>query len=254
MPNEVDAFLGLDQDNSDPFNTEKNDPFTNEPQEVASEEKTETEEKPVPFHKDPKVQRFIEKEIGKRLADVRPASESRPQEQVDSEEKALVDAFATIIGNQKPESIAALDALSKTLKGFKESASRQVMDEIDRASQAEAEEENEAKEEIAEAFDQIEEDYGVDLTSNSEAARRTRNDFIEFIKEVAPKDRDGEVTEFPDFDKTFSLFQRMRKPEPNNRARSLASRSMARSSDAPATKTTGNSWKDVDKIFSNLGK
>ncbi|HSV94509.1 MAG TPA: hypothetical protein VLH94_00825, partial [Spirochaetia bacterium] len=94
----------------------------------------------------------------------------------------------------------------------------------------------------------------VDITSKDPLARKLRGEFVEFIKRVAPKNSDGEVIEFPDFEETFKVFQESRKSAPqNNRKKDLASRSMNPSKEVVENKIpTDQSWKAVDKIINKL--
>jgi len=82
--NEVDEFLGGlkgEQDN-DPFKSEAKDPFENlgSKEEVKGSEE-EVDEKPLPFHKDPKITKFIEKEISKRMEEYKPSAEKEFKEE-----------------------------------------------------------------------------------------------------------------------------------------------------------------------------
>ncbi len=253
MTNEVDAFLGLDEkENTDPFNTIKEDPFTTETVKPETEQKEE-DAKPLPFHKDPKVQRYIAKEIAKATADMKP--EQRVETTDTNEEEALVKAFEKIIGSDTDDKKSALDLLGKTIKGVRESASLKVMRDLEAQTDAQKREEYDAQQEIADAFEDIEENFGVDITSNTTQAKKTRSEFIDFVKEVSKKDEDGEVIDFPDFQNTFALFQKMQKPASNDRAKQLSANSMQRSTDASASAPTGpKNWAAVDKLFSKLGK
>lgn len=261
MPkNEVDDFLdGLDGEGSNnPFETESKDPFTNEDRDTAEETKDdETTEKTLPFHKDPKVQRYIQKEVARATRDIPQARESNETERFTKEtasaSDSLKDVLSEVIGNDTPEKRSAVDRLHKEMVSLEDKGARKALEEINQRSQRETEEEQEAQEELTQAFDDIEDTFNVDITSNSQAARKTRNDFIDFVKEVAPKDEDGQVTAYPDFQRTFALFKEINRPQSNSRAKELANRSMSRSADAssaPAMKD--NSWKAVDKLLGKL--
>lgn len=253
--NEVDDFLdGLNNEvQENPFEqTPSEDPFK-----IADKEEgevVEKEEKPIPFHKDPKLQRYIEKELDKRLASIKPTETERfTRETSSNEADNLTDILTRIIGNDTPERIAAVKDFRKELSTLEERGAQRALQEIQQLSQEDQRAEQEAQEELAQAFDDIEENFDVDLTSNSANARKTRNDFIDFVKRVSPKDRDGEVIDYPDFQETFALFKETQKPQSNDRAKALASRSLSRSSDASrAPVSTDNSWKAVDKLLSKL--
>lgn len=250
MPkNEVDSFLdGLDQSPEDPLAPVIEDPLAlkEEGEKPVDEEKPE---KAIPFHKDPKIQKFIEKEIRKGLESIKPESPASKKEEKDDS----ADIIDRIIGNDTPEKVAAGKEFRKYLSSLEERGAERALNQLSQQAEQERQAEAEAEEELSSGFESVEDAFGIDLTSNIPATRKLRGEFIDFITRIAPKDKDGEVTEFPDFEETYKLFKDMRKPEPNTRAKELSSRSMGRSSDASTIpKNTGNTWKDVDKIFSNM--
>lgn len=247
----IDQFLG-DINGQDSFQDPNANPFaemeipSGEQQEVPEE--PEAKEEKLPFNKDPKIQRFIQKEVARLTKDLTPRETQKFEDEVESSGD-VVEAFKTIIGDDTPEKVHALKMLDKTLKGFEEKATIPA-----RQLQAERQAEREAEETLANGFESIEEQFDVDITSNTPQARRTKAEFIEFIETIAPKDEYGEIKEFPDFERSFEIFQNLRaKAQPVTRAKELASRSMARASDASAIpETQGTSWKDVEKMFSKL--
>lgn len=245
----------------DPFKS--TDPFAA----VAAEEGTAPaeeepkDEKPLAFHKDPKVQRFIDKKVAQALKDAKPpVAEVRPfQEAISGDAGDVVAAFTEIIGNDTPEKVRALKALEKTLSSVDERAATKAIERFKEQTQAEqqrqAEEEAQAQQELDDSFEDIEETYNVDLSSNTAQARKMRGEFVEYIRKISPKNEAGEVMGFPDLPAAFEEFQeRQKRPNPAaTRAKALASRGMERSNDASVTPTgQGKSWKDIDKLFNNL--
>ena len=256
MANEVDEFLGdLKETENDPFKSETVDPLALPEKEEKKEE--EVEEKPeekLPFHKDPKVQKFIEKEIEKRMSSVEPRVIER---EVTSEKQddPLTDVLTRIIGNDTPEKISAIKDFEKALHSREERVREEALREIDNRVDEEKQAEAQALNELQEGFENIQDTFGVDITSNKPQAVATRKEFIDFVKRVAPKDDDGQVVEFPDLEETFQLFQDIQKSKQptSNRAKELAARSTARSSDASVTpQSTDKSWNAVEKWFNKL--
>lgn len=231
------------------------DIFKEEIQEPATVEEI-VDEKPLPFHKDPKVQRYVEKEVKKAL-------ESHAPERISeivtpSDVKDVITAFTEIIGNDTPEKVKALNALEKTLQGADERASQKAIERFQKQQeeniQKAADENAKALEELETSIDEIEETYKVDLSSNSTQAKATRSQFIDYVRKIAPKDANGEVSGFPDLIGAFEDFQDRQKRAPATRAKELANRGLTRSSDAPETLTRPKSWSDVDKMISGLSK
>lgn len=256
MPkNEVDEFMdGLNKPVEDPFKPDA-DPFEEpkaEPKEEAEGE-TEGEEKPLPFHKDPKVQRYIEKEIAKKLSTVQPTETERFVNETAKADDEAEEILTRIIGNDTPEKKAAVQDFKRYLGSLEEKGATKALQQLEYQQQEVVQAEEEAQEELSQGFENVEETFGVDLSSNTPQVRKTRNDFIDFIKRVAPKNEDGEVIGYPDFEQTFQLFQESAKRPQNSRAKELAARSTSRSSDASTAPATGKTWADVDRLFNKLG-
>ncbi len=214
------------------------------------------EEKSIPFHKDPKVQRYVEKQIEKALGNKTQTIETK-QEVVPSDVKDVIGAFTAIIGNDTPEKVKALEALEKTLSGADERASTKAIErfqqQIKEQEQQQTQAEKEAQDELDTYFDEIEETYNVDLSSNAASAKAMRSQFIDYVRKIAPKDANGEVKAFPDMLASFEDFQeRAKRTIQPTRAKELASRGLTRSSDTASAAPQGRSWKDVDRYFDKL--
>lgn len=238
------------QDELDLFGENKEEEKPTE--DTTEPEEEEMEEKPLPFHKDPKIQRYVQREIAKALEGQTPRQVVQATEKVDESqsEDELIAAFTQIIGNDTPEKQHALRMLERGLKKIEEKA-LSAKHEIEMERQAEAE----AERELVTGLAQIEDNYDVDITSTTPQAKKLRTEFIEFVERIAPKDEYGNVKEYPDFESSFELFRQIntRPTTGSDKAKQLAARSMARSSDAQlAMKPQGNSWSDIERFFSKL--
>lgn len=244
MTNEVDEFLGdLKETEQDPFRSDEI---------VGPSAQSEAEDN-LPFHKNPKVQRFIEKEIERRM----PQPQIIEREvMVEDDEDPLLDVLTRVIGNDTPEKVSAIRDFQRALDSRDERTRQVALDELDAREYEEKEAEIDATNELVQGFEDIEDTFNVDITSSNPQAQRTRSEFVDFIKRVAPKDSEGQVTEFPDLEETFALFQDLKRESnpTSNRARELASRSTSRSGDASvAPQSTDKSWNAVEKWFGKLG-
>lgn len=227
--------------------TEPKDIFREE----TSTEDTEIEdkeEKHVPFHKDPKVQKYVEKQIEKALKD-RPSAEQSFKREV--EDITLPASFVNLVGNDTPEKVQVLKDLSNYFGGLKGEARKEFLAEMKAQEQAKVDADTKAQEELDNYFDEIEETYNVDLTSKSASAKQLRAGFIEWVRKIAPKDEHGEVAAFPDLVASFEEFQEKNK-RPASRAKELANRGMTRSNDTTTATPQGRTWKDVDRFFDKL--
>lgn len=227
------------------------EPFKEEQVETPEEEKEEVagEEKVLPFHKDPKVQRYVEKQIEKALKDVKPSAEQKFKQEV-REELNLPPALVKFVGNDTPEKREVLKELASYLDSLPVKAQEQFEAKMLKDTQEAAAKDSAALEELNTGFEAIEEEYGVDLTSDT----KTRASFIEFLRKVSHKNAEGEVDQFADIPSAWETFQERQKPVPASRAKELASRGMTRSGDANTAPKAGNSWRDVDKYFESLKK
>lgn len=220
---------------------------------VAKEDTVEEEqpEKAVPFHKDPKVQRYVEKQIEKALMGRTPPKEERTFRE-STESYNLPESFVKLIGNDTEEKRQVLKDMSGYLESLPVKAKEQFLAEQRQEVERLQEEDRQAEEELDTYFDEIEETYDVDLSSNSASAKKMRTDFIDYVRKIAPKDSDGEITAYPDLVASFEEFQgKVQKPT-NSRAKDLASRGLARSGDTTTAAPSGRSWKDVDRFFDTL--
>lgn len=242
----VDDFLGdlNETEEVDPFAPENEDPFNaEEPKKEVEEDKEEK----VPYHKDPKVQRYVEKEISKALKEFKPTE----TEKFVKETKADDDNYyERLIGNDTPEKIAMIKEAKARDERLIQIAEDRAVGRLTADQQKSIEEDRQAQEELRQGFEDIEETYNVDLTSNTPRAKQLRGEFVDFITRIAPKNSEGEVIAFPDLDASFEAFQEKKKAPTNTRAKDLASRSIARSTDTSITPTVkDNSWAAVDKLF-----
>lgn len=220
------------------------------------ESKIEKEEK-LPFHKDPKVQKFIEKEISKRLADVKPSVEQTFRKEV-TDEINLPPALVKFVGNDTEEKRQVLNDLAVYLDSLTDKAQEKFLEKLEEQKQEQVQEDNAAVEELENGFEEIEDQFGVDLTSNSPSAQKLDADFRSYIRKIAPKDENGEVKAFPDLVSAFEEFQEKNtRTKPASRAKELATRGMTRSTDtsnaAPVLKSgKGDPWRQVDQYFDKL--
>lgn len=248
---EQEDFLGdlKDDQSGNPFEPNKDDPFASTEEKgteaVVTDDK---EEKQLPFHKDPKVQRYIERQIAKRIP------EQKTEETPDNYFDDVVQAFTQIVGNDTPEKTRALDALKNSLTTLEQRTLERAIERQELQRQEEVEVEQEYDNKLNDGFESIEEETGIDLYAPQNKKLRVK--FIEFVEQVAPKE-DGEISELPDIGATFKAFQNIYKPQSQtNRAKQLASQNMGNTGGEiiPKTDTSRLTFDNVgDKIREALG-
>src|ERR1700722_2767902 len=146
---------GVEETTKDIF---KESPVLSEEKEPEVEEKAE---KRLPFNKDPKVQRYIDEEIDKRLKFVRPSEEQKFRQEVQSEIN-LPPALVKLVGNDTPEKREALKELSEYLDTLPKKAQEQFEQKMLEEQQRTQEEDAASLNELNSGFEDIEESYGVD--------------------------------------------------------------------------------------------
>jgi hypothetical protein len=119
-------------------------------------------------------------------------------------------------------------------KRASETSYNRFAEESDKSRQ----EEEKSISQLQDGIDQIEEKFNVDLSSGSQTAKKTRNEFLDFVGRISPKNEYGEIKEFPDLEEAFDIFKSTRKPEQNTQAKQIAARGMA-TSNATASNATG---------------
>lgn len=239
-PSAVDKFLeGTQAKENNPFEKVLESPFE---QEVETKEEEEREEKPTPFHKDPKVIRFIEKEIEKRTQQQGP---QREEDKTD-EFKDVMDAMVQAIGNDTPQKQAALQAYRNALERLDQKGATQAQQYIENIQQREQEADREAEEELDEAFENIENNYGVDFSRNT----KLRSEFASFVEKIAPKDRNGDIVDYPDMESAWETFSEIKSANRQpSRNKEIANRGMARSAETTATPTKRVTFDDFDEMI-----
>lgn len=246
MPkNEVDDFLGSVNESNDEFNNSQ-DPL--DIIEETQEEKVEEvkEDKPVPYHKDEKLQKFINKEVSKRLESFKPAEESFKRETKEDDD----DYYIRLIGNDTPEKLSMIREAKARDERMLQMAEKRAFNKLSQKEQEVKEAERQAEEKLDTAIEDIEETFSVDLTSNNPVSRKTRVDFMNFVEKIAPKNSRGEIIDYPDMNYAFETFQESRKTAPTaNRAKELATRSMTRSGTAAPKPQERITFENLDEIL-----
>jgi hypothetical protein len=144
--------------------------------------------------------------------------------------------------------------MSKVLRESEERAEQRAIERLEAKQAAAAEEQKKYENQIDTELETLEDQYNVDLTSDSPKARKARRELLEAVQEISPKDENGDIIAYADFDATFKQYQRSLKEEKpdNSRRQEIASRSMQRSSgtsgDTPKITRGFDGWKTDYKL------
>jgi hypothetical protein len=155
--------------------------------------------------------------------------EFKPSSEVPSEWIALY--------GDTPEARKAWDVNLVLLNRAKQEAKEEAISEFKNEQESAAKEQKKFESFIDNSLEDLEDDFGVDLTSDAPAARKARREFLEMIQDLSPKDDAGTIIGYADFEKTFKLYQDSRKQDKNSstdKRKELAARSMTKGSNSPS--------------------
>lgn len=254
MPEPKDA---LDEFNEDfPKGDESVDPFAETRTEKTVPEKEETtEEDDVAKIKErdnreaKRAKRALQAEREANIAlteRIKVLSEVQKFNQETGSSKELASDITRIYGNDTPEAREASRILKEALDRNLEQAEERALRRLQEVREAEVVAQKEAESFIDNELAALEDEYDVDLTSDSPAGRKHRREFLELVQKASPKDQDGNIKEYADFSEIFEIYQsRLEKPD-NSRQRQVASRSMTRSGSSSTQKsveqTSNEQW------------
>jgi DNA gyrase/topoisomerase IV subunit A len=152
-------------------------------------------------------------------------SETQPSEYVQQVER--------IYGTNSPEAKEATELLARALQGVETKATEKALEAF-RAEQAKAQQAVKNEESRLETMvEEIEDQYGVTLD------KATQKEFFQRLEKLSPKDSEGNVVAYADHHAVWEDLQ-SRKPSTTNRAKDIASRSMARTGAPASTKDADN--------------
>lgn len=144
--------------------------------------------------------------------------------------------------------------LSQVISENRQKAKEEALEEMDRKQVQAVEEQKKYESLIDNELESLEDEYNVDLTSDSPKARKARRELLELVERVSPKDESGEITGYADFGATYDMYRKSKAEDKvdNSRREEIADRSMKRSSansEVIPKRTPGfNGWKqDIEK-------
>lgn len=139
-----------------------------------------------------------------------------------------------LYGNDEKGQLAAKitqDLLNKTKQEAREEALESFREEQEQSDQEVATYRNE----LDEMLEDIEDEFNVDLTSDTPSALKARQGFYAALQKLSPKNREGIVTDYADPMATWEYVQSQQKPA-DTRAKDLGARSMVRSGSSSDSK------------------
>lgn len=129
----------------------------------------------------------------------------------------------------------AAQARQEAIREFKEEQSRALAEQKQYESM------------IDDKLEDLEESFNVDLTSNAPAAKKARREYLEMVQKFSPKDEQGNITSYADFDSVFEMYQSSKKQPSQSRSKELADRSMTNSS--PNSQSQSKEEKERERAY-----
>lgn len=217
---------------------------------------TEETSEELPFNKNPKIKRYIERQTKKmleqeleKLGTRETVTESKPQT------KEIPAEWLMAYGDSD-QSVQAWKIQQDLIAQAVERAKAEALNEFQSSIEQEKQAEKQFEEFISESLEDLEDTHGIDLTSDSPAGRRNRAEFLELVRRVSPKDTEGNVVSYADFNEVYSLYETTRRRDDDVTAqkKSVAGRTMSKSNetrimDPNAPKTNVTFGGIVDSLF-----
>lgn len=139
----------------------------------------------------------------------------------------LEDKFKQVFGDDE-RGVLLTKNFAEIMQSVKQEAKLEALQEIESRSSLEKDQEKVYSDQVDQEFEYLEDTYGVDLSSDSQKAVKTRNEFIDFMIDISPKDENGDIVEYADFDAGFKAFSKTQ-TKPESRNKELAARTMTNS-------------------------
>ena len=123
----------------------------------------------------------------------------------------------------------AAEITQKLLNKTREQAKAEALEVFQSQQEAATREVSNQEKVLENMIEQIEDEYDVDLTSNTPQSRKSKQGFYALLEKVSPKDSEGNVKDFADPLATWEMYQNTQQKSDSSRAKDLGSRSMVKS-------------------------
>lgn len=147
--------------------------------------------------------------------------------------------WLSVYGGNTPEgqeqAKRAYKLQKEMIANAKEEAKQEALEEIENRQRETANQQKEFESFIDTELEAIEDQYGVDVTSNAPSAKKARREFLEMVQKFSPKDEDGTIKDYADFPATWEHYQATQKKPDNSKNKDLADRTMKQGNNGTET-------------------
>lgn len=160
-------------------------------------------------------------------------AEGRSESSKFSNDTSDVDARWIQIYGDTPEARQAWKLQSDILNDYKAQAKEEALQEVKEQQVESARQQKQFESFIDSELEEIEDEFNVDVTSDSPAARKARREFLEMVQQASPKDDNGTITAYADFGTVWEFYQlkqaKNKDKGSNERQKDISSLSMSKS-------------------------
>ncbi len=168
-----------------------------------------------------------EREAGIQLA-ARLEALSEAQKFAQETRNSDVDDRLKLLYGDDENGRKAAQLTASLLEDTAKRARQEALQELQSARDAENNEVAVNEKFIDEQLESLEDEYNMDLTSNTPIARKTRSGLLDMVERLSAKDREGNIVEYADFNEVFDVYRQTMERSDNSRQKNLASRGMVR--------------------------
>lgn len=208
---------------------------------AGSTETLEKEGEPRKNRRHRRLEKQLQDEREARIAaEARAAGKSEAERFTQSVATDVPDKWLRLYGDT-PESRQAWVVQKELFDGVKSEAKAEAIREIEERQDKARKQEKEFESFIDTELEEIEDEFYVDVTSDTPAARKARREFLELVEKLSPKDEHGTITGYADFGEVWKQYSSSKttKDTTVDRQKEIAARGMER------TTTTENVRREV---------
>lgn len=186
--------------------------------------KIDSENEDLPFNKNPKIKKYIERQVQKGLKSVMGNTQqefTRNSLPAQNPSVSSVPSEWVAMYGDDERSLKAWEYNQSILSREIEKAKEDLLKSIEQKEYSQKQRESEVNNFIEESIESIEEDNNISLS------KKDRSEFLDLVQRLSPKNEDGDIVSFADFGTSFEIFKQIKsKGAPSNSVnKALASRS-----------------------------
>lgn len=226
--NQVDEFFkGLPTENE-----QQADVFEDKKPPTEAPEKEEAEGEPVKNRRHRRLEAELQREresniaLNERVKVLSEVDQFRKDAQQEGLDPDLVEVFGPTDAGKRVAGI-----MQKKINDAVSLAEERALERMESEQQRVVEEQRQYESVIDSELESLEDEHGIDLTSDAPTGRKNRRELLEMVQKLSPKDDNGTITGYADFGSTFELWQ-SQQSKPESRNKEIANRTMQRSNTA----------------------